>query len=112
MIITLTKQEFTSLMNVIDTIEGNGSNKLKKTLKDNKIVVYRITSVGLVEIQISSEHTEDFLAICEKFIGLFTSQTKALYESVCLFQQETELIIDKYTKEKTEEKENDSPWST
>lgn len=92
MIITLTRQEVTSLMKVMDTIEENGSNELKEMLKDNKIISYKVGLTGSVEVQIKPEYMEEFLAVYEKFIGLFVSQTKALYESVCLFQQEAQRL--------------------
>lgn len=96
MIITLTRQEVTSLMNVMNAVEENGSNELKEMLKDNKIISYKVGLTGSVEVQIKPEYMEEFLAVYEKFIGLFVSQAKALYESVCLFQQEAEQVVNKY----------------
>lgn len=99
MIITLTRQEVISLMKVMDTVEENGSNELKEMLKDNKIISYKVGLTGSVEIQVKPEYMEEFLAVYEKFIGLFVSQTKALYESVCLFKQEAQQVVNKYAGE-------------
>jgi hypothetical protein len=99
MIISLTKQEVASLINIMDKVDGNGSNELKEMLKDNKIVTYSVKITGDVEVIVDSRYMLDFLNVYEKFIGLFVNQAKALYETTCLFQKEAEQVINKYIKE-------------
>jgi hypothetical protein len=99
MIISLTKQEVASLINIMDKVDGNGSNELKEMLKDNKIVTYNVKITGDVEVIVDSRYMLDFLSVYEKFIGLFVNQAKALYETTCLFQKEAEQVINKYIKE-------------
>lgn len=93
--ITLTRKEALSIAKIIDSVKLNGSNELKESLKNNKIISYTVSS-NYVSIEIKEECMESLFEICEKYAGLLTSQTKALCESAYMFKRDTESIVEKY----------------
>lgn len=109
MLISLSCKEASVLVDIANSVESNGSNELKEIFKDNKVIKYEIAFDGTVSINVNPEYMVEFLTVYQKYIGLFVDQAKALYRTVCMFQEEAECIIEKYTIEDKEEvKDNNS----
>ena len=94
--ICITKKEVKSLLNIMDKVEDGGAVELKKALKDTKAVKFHVNLTGDVEVNVNEDYMEDFLDLYGKYIGLLVPQVKALYETVKMFQEETEDVIQKY----------------
>ena len=47
-------------------------------------------------LKVNEDYIEDFLDLYGKYIGLLIPQIKALYETVKIFQEEAEDVIQKY----------------
>lgn len=94
--ICIAKKEVKSLLNVMDKVEDGASVEFKKALKDTKSIKFHINLTGDVEVEVSEDYMEEFLDLYGKYIGLLIPQVKALYETVKMFQEEAEDIIQKY----------------
>ena len=94
--ICITKKEVKSLLNIMDKVEDGASVEFKKALKDTKSVKFHVNLTGDVEVNVNEDYIEDFLNLYGKYIGLLVPQAKALYETVKMFQEETEDVIHKY----------------
>ena len=94
--ICITKKEAKSLLNIMDKVEDGASVEFKKALKDTKAVKFHINLTGDVEVNVNEDYMEDFLDLYGKYIGLLVPQAKALYETVKMFQEETEDVIHTY----------------
>ena len=94
--ICITKKEVKSLLNIMDKVEDGASVEFTKALKDTKAVKFHVNLTGDVEVNVNEDYMEDFLDLYGKYIGLLVPQVKALYETVKMFQKETEDVIQKY----------------
>ena len=94
--ICITKKEVKSLLNIMDKVEDGASVEFKKALKDTKAVKFHVNITGDVDVDVNEDYMEDFLDLYGKYIGLLVPQVKALYETVKMFQEETEDVIHKY----------------
>ena len=94
--ICITKKEIKSLLNIMDKVEDGASVEFKKALKDTKAVKFHVNITGDVDVDVNEDYMEDFLDLYGKYIGLLVPQVKALYETVKMFQEETEDVIHKY----------------
>lgn len=98
--ITLTRKELKTLRRIANSVETNGSNKLRESLNNNTLISHSVNIDGSVNITISPEYMEDYLEVYEKYIRLFAIQAKGLMETVSLFQEEATEVIDKYREER------------
>ena len=94
--ICITKKEVKSLLNVMDKVEDGASAEFKKALKDTKAVKFHVNLTGDVEVNVNEDYMEEFFNLYGKYIGLLIPQIKALYETVKMFQEETEVVFHKY----------------
>ncbi len=94
--IQLTKKEVKNTLAIMDKVEDGASVEFRKALKDTKSVKWHVGLSGDVEVEISEEYMSEFLAVYGKYIGLLVPQLKALYETIKLFQEDAESVINKY----------------
>ena len=94
--ICITKKEVKSLLNIMDKVEDGASVEFKKALKDTKAVKFHVNLTGNIEINVNEDYMEEFFDLYGKYVGLLVPQAKALYETVKMFQEETEDVIHKY----------------
>lgn len=94
--IQLTKKEVKNTLAIMDKVEDGASVEFKKAIKDTKAVKWHIGLTGDVDIEINEEYMSEFLAVYGKYIGLLVPQIKSLYETVKLFQEDAESVINKY----------------
>lgn len=105
--IKLTPKEAQTLQNIASSIDEEIVEDITEAMKDNKLIKIE-TSLNGVTIKIDSKYTEDFLSVYGKFAKLFIPQVKTMYETVVLFQQEIQEVIEEHTTEQeTEESEGE-----
>jgi RNA-binding protein YhbY len=104
--IKLTPKEAQTLQNIASSIDEEVVEEITEVMKDNKLIKIEVLPTG-VTIKIDSDYTEEFLSVYGKFIKLIVPQIKTMYETVILFQEEAEKVIEKYTEEETEESEGE-----
>ena len=94
--IQLTSKEIKNTLAIMDKVESGASIEFKKAIKDTKAVKWHLGTSGIVDIEINEEYMSDFLTVYGKYIRLLVPQIKTLYETVKLFQEETESVVHKY----------------
>lgn len=94
--IQVTKKEVKSLLGIMDKVEDGASVEFRKALKDTKAVKWHVGLTGDVEIEINEDYMAEFLDLYGKYIGLLVPQIKALYETVKMFQEDAETVVQKY----------------
>lgn len=100
MIIKLSKEEIKEFQNVMESAEPGSVDLFKLTIKDTKLVKFHLLiASGSVEIVINKDYTVEFLQTYARYVGLFVSQTRALFETLRLFNEEATKVINKYIDE-------------
>lgn len=103
--IKLTPKEAQTLQNIASSIDEEIVEDITEAMKDNKLIKIE-TSLNGVTIKIDSKYTEDFLSVYGKFIKILIPQIKTMYETITLFQEEIEEVIEKHTEEESEGEDN------
>jgi hypothetical protein len=104
--IKLTAKEAEQLKEIVSSVDEDALEDITEAIKDNKLIKTKLSPAGIV-IKINSDYTEDFLSVYGKFIKILIPQAKTMYETVILFQEEIEEVIEKHTEEETEESEGE-----
>lgn len=97
MVIKFSKQEIAELQNVMENAEQGSVEELQSLVKDTNLVKFRLHPIEKsLEVIINEDYMVDFLQVYGRFVPLFVSQTKALFETIKLFNEEAETIVNKY----------------
>lgn len=112
MVFKFSKKEVAELKNIMETAEPGSLVSYKELLKDSNLMKFRIVPMdGSLEVIINEDYSVEYLQTYGRYVGLLSSQAKALIETVRLLTMETDYVTSKYTKSEPEKDEDtDLTW--